>query len=186
MIRTPRSPFSALSSTLAASSLFLALLGTAHALPGVGAARPVVRLVDGWDRPFELPRANGKPVLVVYEDKDSSTQNQTFKAELGALGKGDRYKKSITLVAIADLQGYDYWPVRGFVKDAIQSESQKFGTVIYCDWNGAARSSLGLRRGVSTIVLYGRDGKVAFSHEGSMSAAKRREAIEILQRQVGE
>ncbi len=163
----------------------LAFAAPSAALPSAGAARPAVQLVDGWDRPFVLPQAHGKPVLVVYEDKDSARQNQAFKDELAQLGKGDRYKQRVTLVAIADLQGYDYWPVRGFVKDAIQSESNKFGTLIYCDWSGAARASLRLKKGVSSVLLYDRSGTLAFSHEGPMPAVKRAAAMALLREAVG-
>ena len=68
-----------------------------------------------------------------------------MKEELGKLAKGDRYKTAIALLAVADVEGYDYWPVRGFVKSAIRKESRKFGTTIYCDWDGSFRSALGLR-----------------------------------------
>lgn len=163
----------------------VALAGPATALPTLGAARPAVSLVDGWDRPFVLPGGHQKPVLVVYEDKESAQQNQAFKDDLSKLGKGDRYKQRITLVAVADLQGYDYWPVRGMVKDAIQSESVKFGTPIYCDWNGAMRSSLKVKKGVSSVLLYNREGKLVFSHEGPMPPAKRQAAIALLREAVG-
>ncbi len=135
---------------------------------------------------MELSRLGAKPVLIVYEDKDSATQNQAFKNDLANLARGDRYRDTVGLVAIADVQGYDYWPVRGFVKDAIKDESRKFGTVIYCDWDGAARRTLGLRRGTSSVILYGKDGKVIFSHEGAMSADERQQAIVLLRAQVGE
>jgi hypothetical protein len=156
----------------------------AHGLPLPGAALPALRLLDAWDRTLELSRLGAKPVLVVYEDKDSATQNQAFKNDLATLARGDRYRSSVGLVAIADVQGYDYWPVRGFVKDAIKDESHKFGTVIYCDWDGSAQRTLGLRRGTSNVILYGKDGKVLFSHEGAMSADERRQAIALLRAQV--
>lgn len=157
---------------------------TTLALPPPGADRPALRLRDAWERSLELSRLGGEPVLVVYEDKDSSGQNDAFKAELATLARGDRYKASVALVAVADVQGYDYWPVRGFVKEAIRNQSRKFGTPIYCDWDGAAQRSFGLRRGVSNVILYGREGKVLFSHEGPMSASERHQAIELLRAQV--
>ena len=169
--------------TLAAA---IALASPARALPTLGSARPEVRLVDAWDRTLAVTRAANKPILVVYEDKDSATQNKPLKDELAQLAKGDRYKKAITLLAIADVAGYDYWPVRGFVKDAIQGESQKFGTVIYCDWDLSAARAFNVRRGVSNIVLYSRDGKVLLAHEGAMPAEKRAELIAMLRAQVGE
>ncbi len=172
----------ALSYLALVASLLTASIATG--LPHPGSEIPSLRLLDAWDRAFEVSRLAAKPVLVVYEDKDSAGENQAFKNELAALARGDRYRTAVALVAIADVQGYDYWPVRGFVKDAIRDQSVKFGTAIYCDWDGSAQRTLGLRRGTSNVILYGRDGKVIFSHEGAMSAAERSEAIDLLRQQV--
>lgn len=167
-------------------ALALALVATtrAHAVPKVGAQRPDVKLVDAWDRYLEMRGLGAKPVLVVYEDKDSANDNQALKDELAKLAKGDRYKKAIALVAVADVSAYDFWPVKGFVKDAIQKESKKFGTTIYCDWDGSARRALDVVVGESSVVLYGRDGKVVFARSGALSADERRALIELLRRQV--
>ena len=158
----------------------------ARALPGPGAKRPDVRLDDAWDRSLTLGRYRGMPTLVVYEDKDSAEENKVLKAELSELAKGDRYKKKIALVAVADVSSYDYWPVRGFVKDAIQAESHKQGTIIYCDWKGAVRRSLDLQKGVSNVVLYGKSDEVLFSHAGPMDKARRAELIGLLRREAGD
>jgi hypothetical protein len=179
-----RAPFPRISHVAASLALLAALAPVAVALPSVGASRPPLRVVDAWDRVVDLSRLGTMPVLVVYEDSDSSTQNQAFKDDLAALAKGDGYAKSVALIAVADVQGYDYWPVRGFVKQAIRSESQKFSTPIYCDWDGGVRRTLGLRRGVSNVVLYGRDGAVRFSFEGAMPPSKRGEVIDLLRREV--
>ena len=117
----------------------------AAASPKLGDLRPSVRLVDAWDRAIDTRSLGDKPVLVVYEDRDSASENQVLKDELSKLARGDRYKRSIALLAIADVSGFDYWPARGFVKDAIQEESRKAGTTIYCDWNGEVRRAFGLR-----------------------------------------
>ncbi|MCA9526130.1 MAG: hypothetical protein KC657_38450 [Myxococcales bacterium] len=173
---------------VAGASLLAAVTTTSPslALPSVGDARPQVTLVDAWDRTLQIGAAANKPILVVYEDSSSAKQNQALKDELAKLAKSGKYKEAITLVAVADLAGYDYWPVKGFVKDAIRDESRKFGTTIFCDWNGAARAKIGLKRGVSNVILYGRDGKVLFAHEGAMPAEKRRQLIALLREQVGE
>ncbi len=158
----------------------------AAALPGVGATQPDLTLVDGWDRTLVVDRSANKPILVVYEDKDSATQNQPLKDELARLAEGDRYKDAIALLAVADVEGYAYWPIRGFVKDAIQSESAKFKTTIYCDWNGGVRGKLGLKKGASSILLYGRDGRLLLSHEGPMPAEKRKALVDMLKTEVSE
>jgi hypothetical protein len=172
--------------TLAAGAIALALFAGApvEALPLAGALRPEVELTDAWERSIRLSTYRGMPVLVVYEDKGSSEQNAALKRELAVLAKGDKYRRLIALVAVADVTGYDYWPIRGFVKGAIRGESEKQSTVIYCDWDGHVRHALGLERGQSNVVLYGSDGAVLYAHAGPMSAEERRGFVELLRAQV--
>jgi hypothetical protein len=166
--------------------LALSMLGSspALALPSEGDAAPNARLEDADGRALELKAFKGKPILIVYEDKDSATQNQPLKDALSKLAKGDRYKNAVALAAVADVSSYDYWPVKGFVKDSIREESRKQQTTIYCDWSGAFRGAYRLRRGVSSIVLVGRDGHVLFAAEGVVSLARRQQLIELLKTQV--
>ncbi len=128
--------------------------------------------------------ASGKPLLVVYEDKDSGETNRAFKDELSKLAKGGAWVKRITLAAVADVQGYDFWPARGFVKGSIRDEEKKAGTPIYCDWTGAFRQAFQLRAGTSTILLYGRDGKLLLASEGALSEAQRGELLLTLRREA--
>lgn len=163
------------------------LLSTnAFGLTKVGDARPNVVLHDAWERSINLGSYTGKPVLVLYEDKDSATLNLPLKQELSQLAKGDKYKSSIALVAVADVTGYDYWPIRGFVKDAIQDESRKQKTVIYCDWDGHIRNQLRLDKSTSNVVLFGRDGRVLFARSGALGKGERKDLIDLLRAQVGE
>ncbi|MFS8071466.1 MAG: YtfJ family protein [Byssovorax sp.] len=164
----------------------LSTLGSAPALalPVEGDAAPNARLEDADGRAVELKAFKGKPILIVYEDKDSATQNQPLKDALSKLAKGDRYKAAVALAAVADVSAYDFWPVKGFVKDAIREESRKQKTTIYCDWSGTFRNAYQLRRGVSSIVLVGRDGHVLFAAEGAVSADQRKRLVELLKAQV--
>ena len=164
----------------------LALPASAAAVPQGGSTLPAVTLSDAWDRTLDLGKLAGKPTLVVYEDKDSAQQNAALKEELSKLAKGDKYKERVALVAVADVSGFDYWPAKGFVKDAIKSESRKAGTVIYCDWSGAARDRLAVKKGVSSVVLYDKSGKVAFSASGTLSAAQRKELVGLVRAELGE
>jgi hypothetical protein len=156
----------------------------ASALPLAGAVRPEVQLTDAWDRSIRLSTYRGMPVLVVYEDKASSAQNAALKSELAVLARGEKYRRLIALVAVADVSGYDYWPMRGFVRSAIRSESTRQNTDIYCDWDGHVRSALGLERGQSNVVLYGGDGSVLYAHAGPMSVEARGTFIGLLRAQV--
>lgn len=173
------------SAFLPLAAVFVAVLvSRANASPPIGAPRPDISLRDAWDRQFPLSLFRTMPVLVIYEDKGSVEQNAALKEHLSQLAKGDKYKKLVALVAVADVTGYDYWPVRGFVKNAIQKESHKQGTIIYCDWDGSIRTTLGLERGRSNVVLYGRDGRVLFSEAGALSEERRRALIGLLRTEV--
>jgi hypothetical protein len=172
---------------LGVAALALSTLGSsssALALPTEGDAAPNARLEDADGRAQELKAWKGKPILIVYEDKESATQNQPLKDILSKLAKGDRYKAAVALAAVADVSAYDYWPVKGFVKDAIRDESRKQGTTIYCDWSGSFRGAYRFHRGLSSIVLVGRDGHVLFAAEGVVSADQRQRLVDLLKSQV--
>lgn len=170
---------------LAAAGLcMLSISSPALALPGVGAAGPAGMVVDADGRGRDLLANQGKPTLLVYEDQAATKQNVELKTELSRLASGDKYRTAIALVAVADVEGYDYWPARGFVKGAIRSESKKLGNTIYVDWNGGVRKAAGFKKGMSTILLMGRDGKILFSHEGTMTAVQRKQLLELLKSQV--
>lgn len=158
--------------------------GDALAALKEGATAPNATLEDADGRVSEIKGFRGKPILIMYEDRDSATQNDRLKKELGELARGERYRSRIALAAIADVSAWDFWPAKGFVKDAIRDESRKQGTTIYCDWTGVFRKTYQLRRGVSNVVLVGKDGRVVFAAEGVVPPDQRRRLLGILREQV--
>lgn len=165
--------------------IVLALVATqALALPRVGSTRPALTLVDGWERTLDLGHL-GKPLLLLYEDKDDGKQNDELKADLKKLDASDHYRKAVAHVVVADVSAYDYWPVRGMVKDAVQKESNRAGVVIYTDFTGSIRTSLGLVKGQSNVVLYDRRGDVLFAHSGVLPADQRKQVVDLVRRQIG-
>jgi hypothetical protein len=156
----------------------------ATALTPAGSLRPAAHVVDADDRPLDLRSINGRPILVLYEDKDSAKTNDALKAELSVLAKGDRYRKAVALVPVADVQSFDFWPVRGFVKDSVRGESKKVGATIYLDWDGSFQRASGFRRGTSSVMLISREARVLFSSEGALSAEQRAHLIGLLRAEV--
>ena len=156
----------------------------AFALPKAGDQGLNARLEDADGKVTELKQFRGKPILIVYENKDASKQNEALKKELAVLAKGDKYKDKVALAAVADLDGYNYWPVKGFVIDAIKQESKKAGTTIFCDWDAGVRGVYGFKKGTSSIVLIDKNGWVIFSQEGTLSAEARARLVELLRQQV--
>ncbi|WP_437578130.1 TlpA family protein disulfide reductase [Sorangium sp. So ce887] len=182
----PRRPRPArLLSAASAATLAVALVsGAALALPPVGDRAPNARVEDADGRELQLKALRGKPILIVYEDKDSTTQNQALKDALAKLAKGDRYKRSIAVTAIADVSSYDFWPAKGFVKDAIRDESRKVGATIYCDWDGTFREAYRLRRGISNVILVGKNGQVLFAAEGKLKPEAQTRVLDLLRKEV--
>lgn len=174
------------SKLIAAAALATVLVpNPSHALLKEGTDAPNARVEDADGKVLQLQNLKGKPILIVYEDKDSSAQNQPLKEDLSKLASGDKYKKAIALAAIADVSAYDWWPAKGFVKDAIREESKKQKTTIYCDWNGGFRKAYGIKKGVSNVILVGRDGKVLFAAEGVLGTDARKRLVSLLGEQVG-
>jgi hypothetical protein len=172
---------------LAAAAMAAGVTGasmTALGLPAIGDDAPNGKLEDADGKAIETKTLKGKPLLIVYEDKDSATQNEKLKKELSELAKGDKYKSKVALAAVADVSSYDFWPAKGFVKDAIREESKKVGTTIYCDWTASFRKAFKLTKGKSSIVLVGKDGKVLFAGEGSLSEADRKKVLGLIKAQV--
>lgn len=164
----------------------LAVSGVAHALPPLGATVPNARIEDPDGRALELRALAGvrRPVLIVYEDKDSAAQNEAFKRELAERAAGDRYLGAVSLVAVADVSAYDFWPVRGFVRDAIRDEARKHRTPIYCDWTAAFREALRLNKGASNVVLLDRTGRVVFAAAGTLTPAERQAIFDRLRAEI--
>ena len=168
-----------------AVALAVALATTpADALLPAGALRPSAHVTDADDHVFDLRAVNGKPILVIYEDQDSAKTNDPLKADLSRLAKGDRYRNAVVLVPVADVQSFDFWPARGFVKDAIRSESKKVGTTIYCDWDGSFQRAAGFRRGTSSVMLVSRQARVLFSSQGPLRPEHREQLIALLRAEV--
>ncbi|WP_237245015.1 MULTISPECIES: YtfJ family protein [Sorangium] len=168
-----------------AGALSLALIsGAALALPTVGDRAPNARVEDADGRELQLKALRGKPILIMYEDKDSTAQNQALKDALAKLAKGDRYRRAMAVTAIADVSSYDFWPAKGFVKDAIREESRKVRATIYCDWDGSFREAYRLRRGISNVVLVGKSGQVLFAAEGKLKPEAQTRVLDLLRNEV--
>lgn len=170
---------------IAATAVAAALLPSpSYALLKEGANAPNARVEDADGKVLQMQSLKGKPILILYEDRDSAKQNQSLKDDLSKLAAGDKYKTAVALAAIADVSSYDWWPAKGFVKDAIREESKKQKTTIYCDWNGGFRKAYGIKRGVSNVILVGRDGTVLFAAEGAIGADARKRLVSLLGQQV--
>jgi hypothetical protein len=170
-----------------ASALFLiSFLGAVPALavPKEGDVAANARLEDADDHGFELKALKGKPFVIVYDDTTSASTSEAFRREFLKLAKSAPYKSTIGVVLVGDVSSYDYWPAKGIVKNAVREETRKQGTTVYCDWTAGLRTAYRFRRGVSNVVLVGRDGRVAFASEGVPTGAAQKRFYETLRVQA--
>jgi hypothetical protein len=155
----------------------------AYALPPAGAAVPEFHVETPDGASMDRAQSGGKPLLVVYEDKANGETNRAFKDTLAKASREGNLGKHYRLAPIADVAAYDYWPARSFVKSAIREQEKRSGTRIYCDWSGAARTAFQVRPGTSSILLFGRDGRLVHGSEGPLDAAARDELLALLRRE---
>lgn len=153
---------------LGAAALFVA--SNAAALLKLGDVPPDFVVHDPDDHATALSAVRaGKPALIVYEDKDGGGQNKGFLERLGKLrDKDPAYKKPLVL-AVADVSSWDFWPAKGFVKDALRKEGQKAGIIVWADWSGAGRKGLAAHPNKSNLVLVDAKGKVVWASAGALT-----------------
>lgn len=168
--------------------LACSLLSTASralALPTIGAVAPDLLLEPVEGQELNLASARGRPALIFYESRASHAQNNALKKRLKELvGVSESYRDQVVLFPIANLEGYDFWPVRGIVAGAVRTEAKRIGAVIYCDWKGAIRTALGVHKEASSIILINRGGKVIFAHEGALLPADQDLLLDLLRAEL--
>ena len=127
-------------------------------LPG---AAPLfdARLFDLSDRQVSLrslARTGATRVVVLlHQDRHSADQNPALKEALGQLA--GRYADRLQVVALADVGGYDFWPAKGYVKDALRPLSAEGGLTVLCDWKGAVRKAYNLPARQSAVFVLAGD-----------------------------
>ena len=147
-------------------------------LLAVGQPAPGVALPDELGQAHALPQ--GKPFLLVYEDKDASKQNPDGKKLLAAWHDPVDNRARVDVWPVADLSKWDFWPARGSALKHVRSSADQAHTHILVDWKGACQKAYGFQRGKSTMLLVGADGRVLFSSEGDTTPAQRQALADAL------
>ena len=144
-----------------------------------GALAPSVTVVDQLGRSKSAPSAK-KPVLVIYEDQDGGKENQHAKQVIGRINSSAANQAKIDVLPVANLEKWDWWPARKYALADIRKKAAAQRTTIYLDWKGQVRKAWDLPKGHSSLILLGTDGKVRFSSEGELSAARLKELLALL------
>lgn len=129
----------------------------------------------------------GKPTVLFYEDKDGTFQNQALKDALFQKGKEKGLLGAVSVVAIANVRGFDWFPAKNFVLAAVKDAEARSGIPVYLDWSGALSAKpWGLEAvGSSVLVVDGAGEKVLFSKSGKLTAEEIDQVFDLLSSLVG-
>jgi hypothetical protein len=142
------------------------------ALLAIGQLAPTVTLPDERGVEHALP-ASGRPLLLVYEDKDGGKQNLEGKALIAAWHDPLENRARIDVWPVADLSKWDFWPARGPALKQVRALADRSRSSILVDWKAAGQHAYGFARGKSSVLLVGADGRVIYASEGDMTAAQK-------------
>lgn len=153
------------------------------ALLAVGQVVPSMTLPDDEGPTHVVPR-QGQPLLVVYEDREASKSNTQTRAIIAAYHDLPSNRAKLDVWPVADLSRWDFWPARSLALKHVQATAAEARSRILIDWKGACQKAWGLRRGTSTVLLVGADGRVTFATEGEETPEQRAE-LEKQLRELG-
>jgi Bacterial protein of unknown function (YtfJ_HI0045) len=153
----------------------------AWALPQLGAPLPAVTIDDvAAARARALPI--GRPMLVMYEDREAQAQNLRAREVIGRINDLPQNRERFEFVAVADVGAWNWWPARRAVLSDLKDIAARNNTTVYADWHGALRKTWGLTQHRSALVLADAAGKVQFAAEGTLSQEQLQALLVALER----
>ncbi|WP_342378674.1 hypothetical protein NVS55_04695 [Myxococcus stipitatus] len=136
--------------------------------------------------PVRLSRWRGKPVILFYEDRDSTTLNAGLKEDLFARGRERNLLGSAWVVAVANLKAFDFFPARQIALSYVRDEEKKVGVPILVDLDGAMGASpWSLPMKTSNVLLLDARGAVVYRHSGRMKPEEQVAFFSALSQLVG-
>jgi hypothetical protein len=167
----------ALTVTLASSGAFAA---AARASP----LDATLRSSDGEQAP--LSKWRGKPVIFFYEDKDSTKLNAALKEELFARGREHGLLEAAWVVAVANLEKFNFFPAKQIALSYVRDEEKKAGVPIFVDLDGTLSAApWGLPKKTSTVMLLDATGAVVYAYSGRMDQDEREAFFTALSGLIG-
>ena len=129
-----------------------------------------------------LDHWRGKPVILFYEDRHSTTLNEGFKRALFSRGQQQGLMDAVWVVPVANLEAFNFFPAREIALSYVRDEEKKWGLPILVDLEGVlGRSPWNLPKKTSTVVLLDAQGRLVFRYSGRLDA----EAVETFFRTLG-
>ena len=116
-----------------------------------------------------LSRWRGKPVILFYEDRHSTTLNSPLKEALFSRGKELGLLDAAFVVAVANLESFDFFPARGIALSYVRDEEKKWGIPILVDLKGTLGAApWNLPTKTSSVLLLDGTGALVYRYSGRM------------------
>ena len=126
-----------------------------------------------------------RPTVLFYEDKDSAALNQHVKDALFARGRDQGLLDAVTVVAVANVAAFDWFPARNFVLAAVRDVERKAHVPVYLDFKGAlAAPPWNLPGQSSTVLVLNSSGEVIWQVKGRLSDAQLHALLAVLEAQL--
>jgi hypothetical protein len=140
------------------------LLATGHQ---VGPMDATLRSSNGKE--VALSRWRGKPVILFYEDRHSTTLNSSLKEALFSRGQELGLLDAAFVVAVANLESFDFFPARGIALSHVRDEEKKWGIPILVDLKGTlGKAPWNLPTKTSSVLLLDGNGTLVYRYSGRM------------------
>ncbi|QRN96101.1 hypothetical protein JRI60_44930 [Archangium violaceum] len=161
--------------TRIAGMLTIALLATSPVLATEPRAVPMDATLRGSDgKEVALSRWRGKPVILFYEDRHSTTLNGPLKDALFSRGQALGLLDAAWVVAVANLESFDFFPARGIALSHVRDEEKKWGIPILVDLKGTLGTApWNLPTKTSSVLLMDGAGTVVYRYSGRMNERER-------------
>jgi hypothetical protein len=110
-----------------------------------------------------------KPTVLFYEDRDSTQLNQHVKEALIEKGRETGMLDKVSVVAVANVSQYNWFPARNFALKAVRDIEAKMKLPIFLDFTGSmALPPWNLPSKSSTVVIVNRQGEAVLTLKGKL------------------
>ena len=147
---------------------------------------PDARLRRSDGEPVRLSRYRGRPVILFYEDRHSLKLNEALKEQLFDRGRSAGLLRAVSLLAVANLEAYDFFPARGIALSYVRDAERKVGVPILVDLDGVlSQEPWWLPGRSSSVVLLDRTGAEVFRASGALTPGETERFFAALGRLLG-
>lgn len=120
-----------------------------------------------------LTEARGRLVILFYEDREHTPDNQELKQLLHRFIEDNGLRGRITTYGIANVTGVD-GVLRDLARTAIRAVASQYGIQILLDWDGVMQGApFSMPASGSTIAVLDREGRLRYRQTGAHTPEQR-------------